>query len=369
MTERYIRRGAYGVLVAVIYGVITAAYTMGHWIALATIGFLIGTLSSILDHAFSVSRLRRKPFLVVLGVRISAYLLLVLFTVTFITSLSLMIEEQIPFGRALNSFIPEDLLGDWRFWYGMVYSLTVLGVWQFVALISRLLGPNTLINYVMGKYHTPKEEARIFMFIDIRSSTTIAEKIGNFKWHDFLNDFFFDIAAPVRKFKGEIYQYVGDEVIISWPLDVGLKNLNCLRCFFGIEDIIDARAPRYIRQYGFKPIFKAGYHSGKVVVGIIGDYKRDIVFHGDTINTAARIQEACNEHNRRLLLSEELLNQLKIAGVYVEEYITNIRLRGKGSEIKLFSIDPVEDVVPVVRTPIQPSLVRKGGASIKKIPV
>jgi adenylate cyclase len=54
------------------------------------------------------------------------------------------------------------------------------------------------------------------MFVDLLSSTTIAEALGNEKYHNLLHDFYADITNPIIYNKGEIYQYVGDEVIVSW---------------------------------------------------------------------------------------------------------------------------------------------------------
>lgn len=89
-------------------------------------------------------------------------------------------------------------------------------------------------------YRKPFSEVeRIFMFLDIRSSTTIAEELGHVQYFALLNDFFRDIAEPISKNKGHIYQYVGDEVVVSWPLDDGLNNANCLKCFFDIGDIME----------------------------------------------------------------------------------------------------------------------------------
>lgn len=189
------------------------------------------------------------------------------------------------------------------------------------------------------------------MFMDLRSSTTIAERLGHLEWHNFLNDFFFDIAQPVRRYRGEIYQYVGDEVVISWPKETGLRRLNCIHCFFGIWRRIASRKESYLKKYGYEPVFKAGYHVGEVTVGEIGDYKRDVVFHGDVVNTASRIQVECNHYNRRLLLSNTLLDQLDLGDEFTSEYITRLRLRGKNEELELHSLDPVEEAAlqPAVR--------------------
>jgi len=59
----------------------------------------------------------------------------------------------------------------------------------FVLMLRRMLGPNVLLNFFTGRYHTPVEEERIFLFVDIVSSTTIAEKIGDLNFHVFLNDY------------------------------------------------------------------------------------------------------------------------------------------------------------------------------------
>jgi len=306
------------------------------------IGFLIGFFSTLLDRWLFNTRLRRQQFIVVFSVRSVAYLAVVSLSILIPLGVYTSLVTQTSPWHLMESPILRGWMTKGGFAYLVVYSLVVLLVIQFITLVSRLLGPNVLINYMLGRYHSPKEEERIFMFMDLRSSTTIAERLGHLKWHQFLNDFFYDIAKPVRRSRGEIYQYVGDEVVISWPKKTGLKNLNCIHCFFGIWDRMEVRRDYYMQKYGYEPVFKAGYHVGVVIVGEIGDYKRDIVFHGDTVNTASRIQMECNHYNRRLLLSNTLLNQLDLGNEYTSEYITKIVLRGKAEELELYSLDPVE---------------------------
>ena len=335
-------RGLYGALVGLVYGLVNLAWDLSLIILCGVIGFSIGFFTTWLDRWLFNTRLRRQQFFVVLSVRSLAYLVVI--------SLCILVPlgAYTSFSTGTNplQLLDSPMLRGWvtegGFAYLVVYSLVVLLVLQFITLVSRLLGPNVLINYMLGRYHSPKEEERIFMFMDLRSSTTIAERLGHLKWHQFLNDFFFDIAKPVRRSRGEIYQYVGDEVVISWPKRTGLRSLNCIHCFFGIWDRMEVRRNYYIQKYGYEPVFKAGYHVGKVIVGEIGDYKRDIVFHGDTVNTASRIQVECNHYNRRLLLSNTLLSQLDLGKEYTSEYITKIVLRGKAEELELYSLDPVE---------------------------
>lgn len=70
------------------------------------------------------------------------------------------------------------------------------------------------------------------------------------------------------------------------------------------------KASLYRREFGLVPTFRVGLHGGPIVAGECGDDKREIVYFGDTINTTARIQEACKELGRPLLVSGELLREM-----------------------------------------------------------
>ena len=185
----------------------------------------------------------------------------------------------------------------------------------------------------------PKEEVRIFMFLDMKSSTTIAERLGHFKYYNLLNDFFFDVTDPIIQSKGEIYQYVGDEIVVSWLLGDGIQNINCIECFFKIVESIKKFSEKYEKQYGVIPEFKAGLHYGIVTTGEIGVKKREMVYTGDVLNTASRIQELCNNYNEKLLISKTLLDHLSIHDKYKVNKIGEISLRGRKNTEILFSIN------------------------------
>lgn len=331
-------------LLGIVLGMIYAAAAFEDQVVLpvsAMTGLGIGLLTAWLDHYIFTGRIRRFRFILLLLIRTLSYLLVICFCIALISGIYYLVMH--PQESWLELLDTRKILS----WTDRVNALNIVGfsfmvilLLQYINLTFRLVGPRILWNYIIGRYHTPKEEERIFMFLDMKSSTTIAEKLGHFRWHNMLNDFFFDLAEPVSRSEGSIYQYVGDEVVISWPKKRGLRNLNCIRCFFRIKKKINVKRDRYLKKYGFEPIFKAGYHIGKVVTGEIGDYKKEIVFHGDTINTASRIQDECNRLGRFILISEDLLNELNLDGEFVEEYMGSILLRGKGREIRLFSLQP-----------------------------
>ena len=118
----------------------------------------------------------------------------------------------------------------------VVYSLVIYGLLLFFLQINNLLGEGILWKFIRGKYHKPREEERIFMFLDMKSSTTIAEQLGHVRFYTLLNELFHEISQPVLQTKAEIYQYVGDEVVLTWEMEHGLENSNCLKTFFMFQE-------------------------------------------------------------------------------------------------------------------------------------
>jgi len=218
------------------------------------------------------------------------------------------------------------------------YSLVIYALLLFFLQINNLLGEGILWKFIRGKYHKPREEERIFMFLDMKSSTTIAEQLGHVRFYTLLNELFHEISQPVLQTKAEIYQYIGDEVVLTWEMKHGLQNSNCLKTFFMFQENLLKHSENYLENFGIKPEFKAGLHFGKVVSAQIGDLKREIVYNGDVLNTTARIQNECNRYQRNCLVSGSLKNRLKQINGFEWERIDVVTLRGKETEVELFSV-------------------------------
>lgn len=225
-------------------------------------------------------------------------------------------------------------LKNFLFWL-LVATITILSL-----QINDKYGPGVLWAFILGRYFRPRTEVRAFMFLDIRSSTTIAEQLEELQYFEFIKEFFRDATPGILMTKGEIYQYVGDEIVVSWPLGKGLENNNCIHAFFEIQKAIQDKAPYYQKKYGVAPSFKVGLHCGKVVTGEIGVIKRDIAYSGDVLNTAARIQSKCNELGVDILLSETLLRLLDLpASGFREKPVGKVELKGKADEAQLYSVE------------------------------
>jgi adenylate cyclase len=69
--------------------------------------------------------------------------------------------------------------------------------------VNQLLGPGVLFNFLIGRYRRPQREERLFLFLDICHSTTIAEQIGDLKFHAYLDDFFRMVCSATIKTPGQ----------------------------------------------------------------------------------------------------------------------------------------------------------------------
>ena len=176
------------------------------------------------------------------------------------------------------------------------------------------------------------------MFADMRSSTTIADSIGNEKYFNLLSDMFSDITNTILNNEGEIYQYIGDEIVISWPLEKGVRKANSLNCFIQIQMKLKELEPTYIKKYGFHPVLKAGLHHGEVMAGEIGVIKKDIIYSGDVLNTTSRIQEQCNKYKVDFLISKETLNLFR-GSLFAPVSLGSIELRGKEQIVELQTVE------------------------------
>jgi len=220
---------------------------------------------------------------------------------------------------------------------GIYYFFMTLMI-SFINQMNRRYGPGVLVPLLFGRYKNPREEERIFLFMDLKSSTSIAEHLGHLRYSAFIRDAFRDINQDIGEYNAQIYQYVGDEIVLTWHTREGLKNLSCVRFFFACESRLRARSQYYQQHYGWVPQFKAGLHEGKVTAVEIGEIKLDVAYHGDTINTTARIQSVCNHYGKSLLVSENLLEKLTPVDGFESEPLGSIQLKGKSEDIRIHSV-------------------------------
>jgi adenylate cyclase len=340
-----------GIMLATFYSVLTDSYeTITPFINGIIIGIVCGVAVAWSELVLFRNASRKMGFIQLLTLKIFT-------TVTLVTGSIfsvILISRSLAFGKDPLEIISSKefthFLWEEDFHIMILYAFGMACIIMFTKQMNRKLGQGILLNLISGKYAHPFHEDRIFMFIDLDSSTMLAERLGDLQYHRFLNEFFCDLAEPIVAANGAIHHYVGDEVVITWTMEQGLASGNCLNAYFAIVEKIDNLQAKYIGLFNVCPAFKAAYHCGTVVTGEIGDIKSEIVFHGDVVNTTARIERLCSRLNEKILISKALMEKLPLFNDRFQ-MIGSFELRGKKLTTEVFGLrkassDPILQAAP-----------------------
>jgi adenylate cyclase len=220
----------------------------------------------------------------------------------------------------------------------LIFSFVATVAFIFVIQISRIVGGRTLRDWVLGRYHRPFREERFFLFLDLVGSTSLAERLGPAGVHQFLNRLFILASDPIDDHRGEIYQYIGDEMVITWTEAEGRLGARPIRCFLAIETLLESAAPEFHRDFGSAPRVRGALHAGTVIAGEVGGSKREIVFHGDVMNTTSRLEQVGRELDQRLVISGDAMRRMVGAEGYLLEDAGAHLVRGRTHRIQIYAI-------------------------------
>lgn len=308
-------------------------------------GLLIGLITGLAELYLFQRFFKRLSFLVLF----LAKLLLYLASIMIIGVLTLFFYYMFQYDiDVLEAFDKTTAL----FVSASFYQLLLLGTYSsiFLNLILILkdnIGHSNFFPIITGKYHKPKEEDRIFLFLDLKSSTQMAETLGHHSYSELLQDCFNDLSNLIIKYCGNLYQFVGDEAVITWKGKRTSNYINSVGLFLAYKHLFRDKSTYYIDKYGLVPEFKGAINSGKVMVAEVGGrVKSEIAYHGDVLNTSARMLELCKTYNKNLLCSEIFYNTLQDLSPQIQtDFVDEVHLRGKNKAVFIFSIAETQDKV------------------------
>ena len=328
--SRLLRILAWSAVIGALYGmgaVQSPSRLTAAWVGVMNGVAIAGVVAGIEMFAMASAPLRRVanlPFALLVGLKTLAYGAIA--------------------AAVLGSRLGERLAGA-RSAYGLAdlprmigFSLLVTLLFVVVLQAAALVGYRTFASLLRGRYRRPRLERRFFLFVDLVGSTALAERAGPLAAHRFLAAVFAAIAEPIAAAEGEIYQYVGDEVVVTWTERDGVPAARPLRCFFDMRAALARRAGELGERFGAAPELRAALHFGEVVAGEIGEERRAIVFHGDVMNATARLEGATREADCRFIVSEQALHALGDApGCRLRE-LGELTLRGRREPIRAFAV-------------------------------
>lgn len=300
-------------------------------VQLMVLGLAVGIPFGIMDYALDTDRMRKLTYWKIIIIKSVIQLFI---AVSALGALVFSNNQMEDLKLSLMSFVFSKTSLVWIIYTGIVSFFI-----YFLQVVKTKVGDRIMINLILGKYHNPMVETRIFMFLDMKDSTTHAENLGHIEFSSLIQDSLNDLTSAIIQHKVEVYQYVGDEAVLTWNLKDGFSNANCIGVYYTFMNTLKSRKLYYENKYGFVPFFKAGVHLGDVTVSEVGIVKREIAYHSDVLNTAARIQGKCNEFNAELLISEELKEKLDSPKFYNYQQIGGISLKGKQQLVNIYKVN------------------------------
>jgi adenylate cyclase len=292
-------------------------------------GLLIGLFLAAFELFFvqtpAGAWLRRLPLILFIIVAVFIWSLLIGFSIYIATPVLLGIDLY------LHELDARDV-------NGLIFAFGLALLSTFFLRVRSLIGGRVLFNFFIGRYHKPAHDERVFMFLDIADSTRLSEQFGDVKIQALIGRFFFDIARPIAERGGETYRYIGDELVVTWPFQSGIRGARCVKCAVEITALVRNNAEHYRNAYGEAPRLRIALHGGFVVVSEIGDDRREIVYFGDTVNTAARLRGLAKKIQRGLVISAALLEHTSLPDGVSAEDMGAFALSGKAQSTRVYAV-------------------------------
>ncbi len=303
-----------------------------------TIGFLLSLILAFGELWLFKRQVRRVRFVTLFLVRSMFYLLGVLLVTFNVFVISRIRRFELSYREAIASEEFIQYMGD-EYHIVVFYCLLIMVTVNFTSQMNRKLGPGMLWAYITGKYRTPVRQKQVIMFIDLVGSKVIMRKLGAGVYHEFLNDVIYDITESILRFGGAIVHYVDDEVVVSWPIESGFSNANCIRVFFHMQSQLRSLNETYYETYGFLPGIRAAIHCGTVIRAEVGSVKTEVCAVGDIMNTTSRVLDHAISHDLGLVISEDVKAGIALPVLYEYKDLGASTMKGKQRPLHLFAVE------------------------------
>lgn len=298
-------------------------------------GILFGILFGLINYVADNTKIRRKSFGAIILIKSFLYLFSLMFSASIVLAIYL-VFRIIPIETILGS-MKEDMSLSYMITF-VAYIILLVILINIILQINRKFGYGVLFSMITGKYHKPREERRIFMFLDMKDSTGNAERLGHYDYSRLIQSCIHDLTDLIIRYKAHVYQYVGDEVVLTWKTNKGVKDSNCLNLYYAFEQRLKDRREYYEKHFNTIPEFKAGLDEGSITVTEVGDLKREIAYHGHVLHTAARLEKMCKNLQKNLLITQNLISALPAGDGFDKEFLGDFQLKGKGQKEKVYGI-------------------------------
>lgn len=179
----------------------------------------------------------------------------------------------------------------------------------------------------------------VVLFSDIRSFTSFSENRTPEEVVTMLNEYFTEMVSTIYTHNGIVDKFIGDAIMAVWgaPKSTGNDTYNAVNACIGMR-IKLGKLNNTRKSRGEEEIkIGMGLHTGEAISGTIGSEDRmEYTVIGDTVNMASRIEAATKAFGTDLLVSEDLIEEIK--DKFILENAGEAEVKGKSDALKLFKI-------------------------------
>ena len=184
------------------------------------------------------------------------------------------------------------------------------------------------------------EEKEIsIMFADIRSFTTLSEKLSPSQVTMLLHDYFTPVTKSIIKNHGTLDKFIGDAVMCFWnaPLDVQDHRQLAVKTGFEMLDALVGLNQVFIDKYGIEIDIGIGIHSGRCRVGNMGSADLfDYTIIGDNVNLTSRLEGLTKFYGVKLIVSQPITSCLPDGLLFQE--LDQVRVKGKTEPVTIYTV-------------------------------
>ena len=190
------------------------------------------------------------------------------------------------------------------------------------------------------------EEYVVAMFVDMRGSTSLGERVLAYDVVFILNRFFTELSDALADSHGHYAQFAGDGLMALYGLETERKQRACADALKGAREMfrrIEALNQQLQSEFGENVQMGIGIHGGEAIVGTMGPPKTPLLTAvGDNINIAARLEAQTKTQNCDLIVSVETLEKEGID--YPEASVKSLEVRGRDNQVRVCTLG--SDQVP-----------------------
>ena len=172
------------------------------------------------------------------------------------------------------------------------------------------------------------------VFCDLKGSTTLGESLDTESLRELLNVYFNEMRAILERHGGSVEKYIGDAIMAVFGLPTLHEDdaLRAVRAAYEMQQKLTEVNDRLEARWGVRLENRTGVNTGEVVAGDVSAGQRLVT--GDTVNTAARLEQAAP--TLEILIGEPTYRLVK--GAVEVEQVEPLELKGKAEPVPAYRL-------------------------------